>query len=27
LAVGFTRAAVLPHVRAIMKQIEGKWLS
>jgi CheY-like chemotaxis protein len=27
LAVGFTRAAVLPHVRGIMKQIESKWLS
>jgi len=27
LGVGFTRSAALPHIREIMKQIEGKWLS
>jgi DNA-binding response OmpR family regulator len=27
LAVGFTRSAVLPHIRETMKQIESKWLS
>ncbi len=26
LGVGFTRSAVLPHIRETMKQIEGKWL-
>lgn len=27
LGVGFTRSAVLPHIRETMKQIEAKWLS
>ncbi len=27
LAVGFTRSAMLPHIRETMKQIEAKWLS
>ena len=27
LGVGFTRSAVLPHIRDTMKQIEAKWLS
>lgn len=27
LAVGFTRSALLPHIRETMKQIEAKWVS
>ncbi|MES2568672.1 MAG: response regulator [Verrucomicrobiota bacterium] len=27
LGIGFTRSAVLPHIRETMKQIESKWLS
>jgi hypothetical protein len=27
LGVGFTRSAVLPHIRETMKQIEAKWVS
>jgi CheY-like chemotaxis protein len=27
LGIGFTRSAVLPHIREIMKQIEAKWVS
>jgi hypothetical protein len=27
LGVGFTRSAVLPHIRETMKQIEVKWAS
>jgi pyruvate/2-oxoacid:ferredoxin oxidoreductase beta subunit len=27
LGIGFTRSAVLPHIRETMKQIEAKWVS
>ena len=27
LGVGFTRSALLPHIRETMKQIEAKWAS
>jgi hypothetical protein len=27
LGVGFTRSAILPHIRETMKQIEAKWVS